>query len=110
MQAIQHTLHALRHSSALIRLEPDLLTLTLRLINHGVTEVMGVPMYDVSASPMAGMNQLLKCVEDKVLSLLILLLISPGVLAVAVGVKLSSRGPVFYRQERVGVNNRSFDM
>ena len=107
-QAIQHTLHALRHSAASIRLVPDLLT--LRLINHGVTEVMGVPMYDVSASPMAGMNQLLKWVEDKVLSLLILLLISPVMLVVAVGVKLSSRGPVFYRQERVGLNNRSFGM
>ncbi len=107
-QAIQHTLHALRHSAASIRLVPDLLT--LRLINHGVTEVMGVPMYDVSASPMAGMNQLLKWVEDKVLSLLILLLISPVMLVVALGVKLSSRGPVFYRQERVGLNNRSFGM
>ena len=107
-QAIQHTLHALRHSAASIRLVPDLLT--LRLINHGVTEVMGVPMYDVSASPMAGMNQLLKWVEDKLLSLLILLLISPVMLAVAVGVKLSSRGPVFYKQERVGLNNRTFDM
>ena len=107
-QAIQRTLHALRHSAASIRLVPDLLT--LRLINHGVTEVMGVPMYDVSASPMAGMNQLLKWVEDKVLSLLILLIISPVMLVVALGVKLSSRGPVFYRQERVGLNNRSFDM
>lgn len=107
-QAIQRTLHALRHSAASIRLVPDLLT--LRLINHGVTEVMGVPMYDVSASPMAGMNQLLKWVEDKVLSLLILLLISPVMLVVALGVKLSSRGPVFYKQERVGLNNRSFDM
>jgi len=107
-QAIQRTLHALRHSAASIRLVPDLLT--LRLINHGVTEVMGVPMYDVSTSPMAGMNQLLKWVEDKVLSLLILLVISPVVLVVALGVKLSSRGPVFYKQERVGLNNRSFDM
>lgn len=107
-QAIKQTLHALRHSAASIRLVPDLLT--LRLINHGVTEVMGVPMYDVSASPMAGVNQLLKWVEDKVVSLLILLAVSPVMLAVAVGVKLSSRGPVFYRQERVGLNNRSFGM
>jgi putative colanic acid biosynthesis UDP-glucose lipid carrier transferase len=107
-QAMQHTLHALRHSAASIRLVPDLLT--LRLINHGVTEVMGVPMYDVSASPMTGMNQVLKWVEDKVLSLLILLLISPLMLMLALGVKLSSRGPVFYKQTRVGLNNRAFDM
>jgi putative colanic acid biosysnthesis UDP-glucose lipid carrier transferase len=107
-QAIERTLHALRHSAASIRLVPDLLT--LRLVNHGVTEIMGVPMYDVYASPMTGANHLLKWVEDKVLSLLILTLISPVMLAVALGVKLSSRGPVFYRQERVGLNNRSFKM
>ena len=107
-QAMQHTLHALRHSAASIRLVPDLLT--LRLINHGVTEVMGVPMYDVSASPMTGMNQVLKWLEDKVLSSLILLLISPLMLMLALGVKLSSRGPVFYKQTRVGLNNRAFDM
>ncbi len=108
VQAIERTLHALRHSAASIRLVPDLLT--LRLINHGVTEVMGVPMYDVFASPMTGTNRLLKWLEDKVLSLLILTLISPVMLLVALGVKLSSSGPVFYRQERVGLNNRSFNM
>jgi putative colanic acid biosysnthesis UDP-glucose lipid carrier transferase len=106
--AIKTTLHGLRHSAASIRLVPDLLT--LRLINHGVTEVMGVPMYDLSASPMAGASLQLKWLEDKVLAILILLAISPVMLAVALGVKLSSPGPVFYRQERVGLNNRSFGM
>jgi putative colanic acid biosynthesis UDP-glucose lipid carrier transferase len=106
--AIKTTLHGLRHSAASIRLVPDLLT--LRLINHGVTEVMGVPMYDLSASPMAGASLQLKWLEDKVLALLILLAISPVMLAVALGVKFSSPGPVFYRQERVGLNNRSFGM
>ena len=107
-QTVQTTLHGLRHSAASIRLVPDLLT--LRLINHGVTEVMGVPMYDLSASPMMGSSQQIKWLEDKVLALLILLLISPIMLAVALGVKLSSPGPVFYRQERVGLNGRSFAM
>ena len=64
-----------------------------------------------------GMNDILppdsarwEWLEDKVLALLILLVISPVMLAVALGVKLSSPGPVFYRQERVGLNNRSFGM
>jgi putative colanic acid biosysnthesis UDP-glucose lipid carrier transferase len=106
--AIQRTLHALRHSAASIRLAPDLFT--LRLINHGISEVLGVPMYDLSASPMTGINQVVKWCEDKLLSSMILLLISPVVLVLALGVKLSSRGPIFYRQERVGLNNRPFNM
>jgi len=106
--AIREALYALRHSTASIRFVPDLFT--LRLINHGVSEVLGMPMYDLSTSPMAGMNQLVKWFEDKVLSSLILLLISPLMIFLALGVKLTSPGPVFYRQERVGLNNKPFHM
>lgn len=106
--AIRNALHALRHSTASIRFVPDLFT--LRLINHGVTDVLGMPMYDLSTTPMTGLNQLVKWLEDKVLSSLILMLISPGMILLALGVKLTSRGPVFYRQERVGLNNKPFYM
>lgn len=106
--AIQDALHALRHSTASIRFVPDLFT--LRMINHGVSDVLGMPMYDLSTSPMAGMNQLVKWLEDKVLSSMILLLISPVMIVLALGVKLTSPGPVFYRQERVGLNNKPFNM
>lgn len=105
---IRETLHALRHSTAAIRFAPDLFT--LRLINHGVSDVLGVTMFDLSTSPMTGLNQLVKWLEDKVLSSLILLLISPLMILLALGVKLTSPGPVFYRQERVGINNKPFHM
>lgn len=106
--AIRDALHALRHSTATIRFAPDLFT--LRLINHGVSDVLGIAMFDLSASPMTGLNQLVKWLEDKVLSSLILLMISPLLLILALGVKLTSPGPVFYRQERVGLNSKPFHM
>lgn len=106
--AIKDALHALRHTTASIRFVPDLFT--LRLINHGVSDVLGMPMYDLSTTPMTGTNQLVKWLEDKVLSSLILLLISPVFILLALGVKLTSSGPVFYRQERVGLNNKPFQM
>lgn len=107
-KAIKDALHALRHSTATIRFAPDLFT--LRLLNHGITDVLGMPMYDLSATPMTGLNQLIKWLEDKLLSSVILLLISPLMLILALGVKLTSPGPVFYRQERVGLNNKPFNM
>lgn len=106
--AIRETLHALRHSTASIRFVPDLFTLSL--VNHGVTEVVGVTMYDLSTTPMTGMNVLVKWLEDKVLSILILVLISPLMLLLALGVKITSPGPVFYRQARIGLNNKPFEM
>jgi len=107
-KAIKDALHALRHSTATIRFAPDLFT--LRLVNHGITDVLGMPMYDLSATPMTGVNQLIKWLEDKLLSSLILILISPLMLILALGVKLTSPGPVFYRQERVGLNSKPFNM
>ncbi len=105
---IRETLFALRHSTASIRFVPDLFT--LRLINHGMSDVVGIPMYDLSTTPMTGLNALIKWFEDKVLALLILICISPLMLLLAAGVKLSSPGPVFYRQERVGLNSQPFEM
>lgn len=105
---LQEVLWLLRHSTVNIRYLPDLFA--LRLINHGVSEVMGFPMLDLSASPMTGVNRLVKAVEDRVLAAIILLLISPLMLVLALGVKLSSPGPVFYRQERVGWNGKPFMM
>lgn len=107
-ERIKVTLHALRHSAASIRFAPDLFA--LRLINHEAIEIVGMPMFNLSATPLTGLNQIVKWLEDKILSSLILLLISPVMLCLAVGVKLSSPGPVFYRQERIGLNNRNFMM
>jgi putative colanic acid biosynthesis UDP-glucose lipid carrier transferase len=72
--------------------------------------VAGIPTLDFSVSPLDGINRYVKEIMDRFLALILLILISPLLMAIAVGVKLSSRGPVFYRQERVGWNNRSFMM
>lgn len=96
------TLDALRHSTANIRLVPDIFA--LKLINHGVSEVLGIPMLDLSTSPITGDVRLVKAVQDRVLGALILLLISPVMLAIALAIKLTSPGPVLYRQRRHGWN------
>lgn len=101
---LREVLYVLRHSTAVIRFVPDLFT--LRLINHGVSEVLGLSMYDLAASPMVGMNQVVKWVEDKVVASVLLLLLSPLMLVIALGVKITSPGPVFFRQARHGLGGR----
>lgn len=98
----------LRFSSASIKYAPDLFT--FRLINHGSTEILGVNMLNVNASPFSGEALLIKNLEDFILSLLILILLSPLLLFLAIAVKLTSPGPVLYKQERVGLNGRPFKM
>lgn len=85
---------------------PDIFS--LRLINHSVREIAGIPVLTLSETPLTGISKLSKSIEDILLSVMILLLISPLLLAVAVAVKLDSPGPVFFRQKRAGWNGKTF--
>jgi putative colanic acid biosysnthesis UDP-glucose lipid carrier transferase len=85
---------------------PDIFS--LRLINHSVREIAGIPVLTLSETPLTGINKLSKAIEDRVLAFLILLMISPILLLVAMAVKLDSPGPVFFRQKRTGWNGKTF--
>ncbi|BBG30769.1 sugar transferase family protein [Zymobacter palmae] len=82
----------------------------LRLINYKPSTFSGVRLLDISCSPMTKSKRCIKRLEDIVLSSLIIVMIFPVLLLVALGVKLSSQGPIFYRQTRVSWNNRNFGM
>jgi len=105
---LKTVLHNLRHSTVSIRFVPDIFG--LQLINHSISEVAGLPVLNITESPMQGFNRLIKYIEDKTIAALILVLVSPIMLILAIGVKLSSPGPVFYRQERVSWNGKPFMM
>ncbi|MDF3933422.1 undecaprenyl-phosphate glucose phosphotransferase [Pseudomonas citronellolis] len=85
---------------------PDIFS--LRLINHSVKEIAGIPVLTLAETPLMGTGLFLKTLEDKVLAALILLLAAPVLLAVALAIKLDSPGPVFFRQERKGWSGEVF--
>jgi len=106
----QHSIHqalvALEYNTANIRIVPDFYS--LKLINHGFSEVMGIPMFDLSASPLTGMLRLVKFLEDYILASLILCMISPLMLLISILIKITSPGPVFFKQLRHGWNGEEF--
>lgn len=85
---------------------PDIFS--LRLVNHAVTEIAGVPVLTLSETPLIGTRRLLKLLEDMCLSVVLLVLLAPVMLAIAVAVKLDSPGPVFFRQARLGWGGKKF--
>jgi putative colanic acid biosynthesis UDP-glucose lipid carrier transferase len=101
---IRDLLHNLRHSTVAVRMVPDIFV--FRLLNHGIGEVAGLPLLDLTATPMVGMNRVIKAIEDRVLAALILVLAAPLMALIAFGVKLSSPGPVLFRQYRHGWDGR----
>jgi Undecaprenyl-phosphate glucose phosphotransferase len=75
---------------------------------HAHSLLAGVPMAKVGARPLAGARAFLKAAEDRVLAALILLPLLPLLAAIAVAIKLDSKGPVLFRQQRYGFDNRPF--
>jgi putative colanic acid biosynthesis UDP-glucose lipid carrier transferase len=107
-ERIRDILTALRDQSVDVRFVPDIYS--FHLLNHSLTEVAGLPVISLTETPIAGANRVIKAIEDYALAVAALLVAAPLMLAVATGVKLSSPGPVLYRQERVTWNGRRFDM
>ena len=103
---IRELLERLRRYSVQVRFVPDIFNFTL--LHHSMTEIAGLPIINLTESPLEGADLLLKKLEDFFLSLFILLIASPVMLLIAIGVKLSSPGPVFYGQERVTWNGERF--
>ena len=79
-------------------------------IQSGVEELDGLPIVNLAESPLYGWNVVIKRVSDIVLSGFAILVTAPFMLLIACAVKLSSKGPVFYRQERMGLDQKVFSM
>lgn len=91
-----------------IKVVPDLMQF-MRL-NPGIEDLDGLPIVNLSEGPMYGWNTLFKRLMDIVISAILLIFLSPIVILVALVIKLTSNGPVFYKQERIGLNGRHFIM
>lgn len=76
----------------------------------GIEEFDGLPIVNLRDTPLFGWNMVLKRCFDVGLSLAIILLTSPLLLVLALLVKFTSKGPVFYKQERMGLDGGIFSM
>jgi Undecaprenyl-phosphate glucose phosphotransferase len=101
-------LRELHDTTAAVRFVPDLLGMDT--VQGGIEDFDGLPMIRLIESPLVGWNAIVKRAIDIVGSASALVLGAPVFAAVAVAVKLSSPGPAFYRQERMGIDGRLFSM
>ena len=74
----------------------------------GMEEFGGLPLVSLQGAPLDGWNLVFKRLFDVLFALLSLALASPVMLLTALAVKLTSRGPIFYAQERMGMDGRTF--
>jgi Undecaprenyl-phosphate glucose phosphotransferase len=105
---LSFVLDATRDSALLIRFLPDMAE--YELLNHRVETFEGIPTITLRSNLLDGDAWVTKAISDRVLASLILLGISPLMLIVAAAIKLTSPGPVFFKQGRHGYSGKPFDM
>ncbi len=89
-----------------VRIRPD----TYSVVTSGIhmNDIMGSLYVNLTSSRLNDFSTNIKWLFDKLLSILVLLLLSPLLLTLALAIKLTSRGPVIYSQERIGLHRRPF--
>ncbi len=90
-----------------VKVIPDLLRYSR--LGAGIDIVQGVPVVNIHESPLEGMGSLIKRMIDILGAAFALIILSPLMLLIACIIKVASPGPVFYRQERMGLDGNTFD-
>lgn len=103
---IREVLAALAITPVDVKVVPDLYQ--YMTLHGGVEAIDGLPVVSLRDGPIHGWDAVAKRLFDLVFGTLILLLAAPVMLVVAALVKLTSPGPVFYAQERMGLGGRTF--
>ena len=89
-----------------IMMVPDMLELMTSRVR--IKELQGIPFIKIKSVPLTAWNLILKRSFDVLASALFLILSSPFFALIAVLIKIDSKGPLFYRQERVGLDGKTF--
>ena len=97
-------LDELHDTTASIYFVPDIFLFDL--IQARMDTIGGIPVLAACETPFYGINGLIKRASDIVLASVILALVLPVMLVIAIGVKLSSHGPVLFRQRRYGLDGK----
>jgi Undecaprenyl-phosphate glucose phosphotransferase len=107
-ESLDKMLNRLKDETVDVRIVPDI----LRYVTLGceVENIDGFPVVRLNDSPMFGWGAMAKRTTDVLGSVLALLLLSPVLLLIGLLVKATSRGPMLYGQERMGLDGRTFKM
>jgi len=103
---IEQIISEIEDTDVLIKVIPDMQDFLLGTVK--TTSIYQTPLIQVSFDFMPPWQLNLKRVMDIALSAIAIIILSPVYLFCIIGVKLSSKGPVFYTQERIGISGRTF--
>ncbi|WP_347555460.1 undecaprenyl-phosphate glucose phosphotransferase [Robbsia sp. KACC 23696] len=105
---IMRYMREFRNDFVNIRFIPDVRSLSL--FNHSIIDLLGLPAINLTGNEVAELQVLPKLIFDRLFAAVVLLMLSPLLISIAIAVKMSSHGPVFFKQRRKGVDGREFEI
>ncbi len=102
---IKNILSELSDTTCTVMLVPDFFTYNVLQSRSEI--VNGIPVISLYETPMSGVNKILKRIEDIVFSIAILILILPVLILISVMIKMTSKGPIIFKQKRYGMDGKS---
>ena len=107
-EQLEQVLNSLAITNVDVRVVPDLVS--FHFLRHDVTVLDNLPVITLTSSPQHGLNSLLKRAFDLVCSFCCLVVLAVPMLLIALSIKFSSRGPVFFRQKRTSLGGKPFQI
>jgi putative colanic acid biosysnthesis UDP-glucose lipid carrier transferase len=105
---LQELKYLLRNTLVDIRWVPDVLG--LQMLSNKMSNFLGFPVVDLNQPISSGVNGIIKDAFDKVFAILALVLLLPLFITLAIWIKRCSPGPVFFKQPRLGLNGKKFNV
>ncbi|MCA8093423.1 undecaprenyl-phosphate glucose phosphotransferase [Burkholderia anthina] len=105
-RTVMAVLDAFRDDLVNIRLVPDVSKLAM--FDGEMIDLVGAPAINLVASPLSSRALLHKAVFDRLFAAAVLTCAAPLLIAIALAIRLSSKGPVLFRQQRKGANGQAF--
>ena len=106
----EHTIYRFKrvfqHDFVNLRFIPDVRSLAL--FNHALVEVLGLATINLNAAPVSPLSMWPKLIFDRVFALVALVALLPVLAGIAITIKLTSPGPVLFRQKRKGIDGHPF--
>lgn len=105
---LQSLQYLLRNSLVDIRWVPD--TMSMQILSNKFINFLGLPAVELNQPVSGGVSGIAKDLFDKVFSIIALILLVPLFVVIAICIRFSSPGPIFFKQPRLGLNGKRFNV
>jgi exopolysaccharide biosynthesis polyprenyl glycosylphosphotransferase len=108
VKTIEQIITEVESTNVIIKVIPDMQDYLLGTIHS--TSIFHTPLLEISPDLMPAWQQSIKRLLDIFISIFAMIILIPAYIGVAIGIKLNSKGPIFYRQKRIGLHGKPFTM